>query len=84
MPAGTLLSIAISLVMLDSDFAKRQLVLMTSEWYMHPNGQMPAYEWNFSDVNPPVLAWAAWRVYKIDAKRQAIRYGNFLGAFSIS
>jgi len=57
----------ITLAMLDSDFAKRQLVLMTREWYMHPNGQIPAYEWNFSDVNPPVLVWAVWRVYKIDA-----------------
>lgn len=59
----------ISLVLIDPDFAKRQLLLMTREWYMHPNGQLPAYEWNFSDVNPPVHAWAAWRVYKIDRKR---------------
>lgn len=58
----------IALAVLDPDFAKRQLTLMTREWYMHPNGQMPAYEWNFSDVNPPVHAWATWRVYKIDAK----------------
>lgn len=58
----------ISLVLIDPEYAKRQLLLMTREWYMHPNGQLPAYEWNFSDVNPPVLAWAAWRVYKIDAK----------------
>jgi hypothetical protein len=49
-------------------------MLMTREWYMHPNGQMPAYEWNFSDVNPPVHAWAAWRVYKMEpAPRQADR-----------
>lgn len=54
--------------LVDPDFAKRQLLLMTREWYMHPNGQLPAYEWNFSDVNPPVHAWAAYRVYKIDAK----------------
>jgi hypothetical protein len=46
-------------------FAKEQLNLLLREWYMHPNGQMPAYEWNFSDVNPPVHAWACWRVYKI-------------------
>jgi Glycosyl hydrolase family 63 C-terminal domain len=59
----------ISLVLIDPDFAKRQLLLMTREWYMHPNGQLPAYEWNFSDVNPPVLAWSAWRVYKINAKQ---------------
>jgi Mannosylglycerate hydrolase MGH1-like glycoside hydrolase domain/Glycosyl hydrolase family 63 C-terminal domain len=60
----------ISLAIVDADFAKRQLELMAREWYMHPNGQLPAYEWNFSDVNPPVHAWAAWRVYKIDAKQQ--------------
>jgi hypothetical protein len=57
----------VSLVLVDPDFAKRQLTLITREWYMHPNGQLPAYEWNFSDTNPPVLAWAAWRVFKIDA-----------------
>jgi hypothetical protein len=51
---------------IDPSFAKRQLMLMLREWYMHPNGQIPAYEWNFSDVNPPVHAWACWRVYKID------------------
>ena len=50
---------------IDPDFAKNQLLLMLREWYMHPNGQLPAYEWNFSDVNPPVHAWAVWRVYKI-------------------
>ncbi len=54
---------------LDPHFAKRQLTLFLREWYMHPNGQMPAYEWNFSDVNPPVHAWAVWRVYKIAAER---------------
>ncbi len=53
---------------IDAEFAKEQLLLFTREWYMHPNGQLPAYEWNFSDVNPPVHAWAAWRVYKIDKK----------------
>ncbi|NDJ35190.1 MAG: glucosidase [Chloroflexi bacterium] len=58
------------IVLIDPDFAKRQLLLFTREWYMHPNGQLPAYEWAFSDVNPPVHAWAAWRVYKIDAKRR--------------
>ena len=60
---------AIPLAMTDPEFAKRQLDLMTREWYMHPNGQIPAYEWNFSDVNPPVHAWATWRVYKIEQKR---------------
>ncbi|MFD2256272.1 glucosidase [Luteolibacter algae] len=49
----------------DSAFSKHQLLLLLREWYMHPNGQLPAYEWNFSDVNPPVHAWAVWRVYKI-------------------
>jgi len=49
----------------DPDFTKDQLLLLLREWYMHPNGQLPAYEWNFSDVNPPVHAWAVWRVYKI-------------------
>ncbi len=51
---------------LDPDFAKQQLILLLREWYMHPNGQIPAYEWAFSDVNPPVHAWAAYRVYKIE------------------
>ncbi|MFZ0928936.1 MAG: glucosidase [Syntrophobacteraceae bacterium] len=54
---------------LDRYFAKDQLVLFLREWYMHPNGQLPAYEWDFNDVNPPVFAWAAWRVYKITAPR---------------
>jgi hypothetical protein len=61
---------------IDPHFAKEQLVLLTREWYMHPNGQLPAYEWNFSDVNPPVHAWATWRVYKIavdaDGKRDLV------------
>jgi|LakMenEpi03Aug12_release.lakeMendotaPanAssembly.Ray.scaffolds.fasta_scaffold05464_11 hypothetical protein len=60
----------IPLVLIDPDLAKRQITLMTREWYMHPNGQLPAYEWELSDVNPPVLAWAAWRTYKIDAKQE--------------
>ena len=58
----------ITLSMIDPDFAKRQLILLTREWYMHPNGQIPAYEWNFNDVNPPVHAWAAWRIYNIERK----------------
>ena len=53
------------LARIDPAFAKEQLVLFLREWYMHPNGQMPAYEWALSDVNPPVHAWACWRVYKI-------------------
>ncbi len=58
----------IPLAMVDPEFAKYQLDIMTREWYMHPNGQMPAYEWAFGDVNPPVHAWATWRVYKIEQK----------------
>lgn len=53
----------------DSAFSKHQLLLLLREWYMHPNGQLPAYEWNFSDVNPPVHAWSVWRVYKIANKK---------------
>lgn len=56
----------IPIAIIDPDFAKRQLILLLREWYMHPNGQIPAYEWNFSDVNPPVHAWACWRIYEID------------------
>jgi hypothetical protein len=59
----------IPLAHLDAAFAKEQLILLTREWYMHPNGQMPAYEWAFGDVNPPVHAWAAWRVFQIDRKQ---------------
>ncbi|MBL8186718.1 MAG: glucosidase [Acidobacteria bacterium] len=59
----------IPLALIDADFAKEQLVLMLREWYMHPNGQIPAYEWALGDVNPPVHAWACWRVYKVDKKR---------------
>jgi hypothetical protein len=56
----------IPLATIDPEFAKRQLDRLTREWYMHPNGQIPAYEWHFSDVNPPVEAWATWRVYQIE------------------
>jgi hypothetical protein len=58
----------IAFAMIDPEFAKQQLLLLTREWYMHPNGQIPAYEWAFSDVNPPVHAWAAVRVYQIEQK----------------
>lgn len=58
----------IPFAMIDPEFAKKQLDLLTREWYMHPNGQIPAYEWNFSDVNPPVHAWASFRIYKIEKK----------------
>jgi hypothetical protein len=60
----------IPLALVDAEFAKSQLVLLTREWYMHPNGQLPAYEWAFGDVNPPVHAWATWRVFQIDRKRR--------------
>jgi hypothetical protein len=60
---------SITLAHIDPDFAKDQLLLLTREWYMHPNGQLPAYEWAFGDVNPPVHAWAAWRVYQMDRDR---------------
>ncbi|HEX9660717.1 MAG TPA: glucosidase [Candidatus Binatia bacterium] len=68
----------IALALVDPDFAKEQLVLMTREWYMHPNGQLPAYEWAFGDVNPPVHAWAAWRVYKVEMKRRGEGDRRFL------
>lgn len=58
----------VPIALIDPDFAKKQLDLLTREWYMHPNGQIPAYEWNFSDVNPPVHAWATYRVYKLERK----------------
>ena len=60
----------VTLSLIDAEFAKHQLIHLTREWYMHPNGQLPAYEWNFSAVNPPVHAYAAWRVYKIDEKNR--------------
>ncbi len=60
----------VPLAMVDAEFAKQQLVLLTREWYMDPNGQLPAYEWAFGDVNPPVHAWAAWRVYEIDKDKR--------------
>jgi len=68
----------IPLALVDCEFAKDQLVLLLREWYMHPNGQLPAYEWAFSDVNPPVHAWAAWRVYKIEQKRRGVGDRKFL------
>jgi hypothetical protein len=68
----------IALALVDSEFAKEQLLLMTREWYMHPNGQLPAYEWSFGDVNPPVHAWAAWRVYKVEQKRRGVGDRAFL------
>lgn len=68
----------IPLALVDPDFAKEQLVLLLREWYMHPNGQLPAYEWAFGDVNPPVHAWAAWRVYKIERRLRGVADRGFL------
>jgi hypothetical protein len=59
----------IPLARVDPAFAKEQLILLCREWFMHPNGQLPAYEWNFSDANPPVHAWAALRVFHIDGSK---------------
>ena len=56
----------VTFALIDTAFAKDQLLMMLREWYMQPNGQLPAYEWAFGDVNPPVHAWAAWRVYEMD------------------
>ncbi|WP_145227786.1 MGH1-like glycoside hydrolase domain-containing protein [Rudaeicoccus suwonensis] len=56
----------VPLAQIDPDFAKSQVELMVREWAQHPNGQLPAYEWNFNDVNPPVHAWAAWQVFTVD------------------
>jgi len=68
----------IPLAIVDPDYAKEQLVLLLREWYMHPNGQLPAYEWAFGDVNPPVHAWAAWRVYKIERRIRGVADRSFL------
>jgi hypothetical protein len=68
----------ITLALVDPDFAKEQLILLLREWYMHPNGQLPAYEWAFGDVNPPVHAWAAWRVYKIERRVRGVADRAFL------
>ena len=58
--------------------AKQQLLVVLREYYMHPNGQIPAYEWNFSDVNPPVHAWGVWYVYEADKKKTGIADWDFL------
>jgi hypothetical protein len=70
----------IPFAMIDPDYAKREMSLFLREWYMHPNGQIPAYEWALGDVNPPVHAWACWRIYKIDAKLQGKPDRSFLEA----
>src|SRR5712691_10940530 len=68
----------VTLALVDLEFAKDQLLLMCREWFQHPNGQIAAYEWAFGDVNPPVLAWAAWRVYQIDRKQRGVGDTAFL------
>jgi hypothetical protein len=68
----------IPISLIDPDFAKEQLILLLREWYMHPNGQLPAYEWAFGDVNPPVHAWAAFRVYKIERRVRGVADRGFL------
>ena len=69
---------AVPLARVDAEFAKRQLNLLLREWYMHPNGQIPAYEFAFGDVNPPVHAWAALRVYRMDAEQTGVKDRGFL------
>ncbi len=66
------------LALVDGEFAKKQLLRLTREWYMHPNGQLPAYEWDFNDINPPVHAWASLRVYQIDQKQKGEEDTSFL------
>jgi hypothetical protein len=69
---------AVTFALIDPGFAKQQLLLLTHEWFMHPNGSLPAYEWAFGDVNPPVHAWAAWRVYRMDATLSGTSDFDFL------
>src|SRR5437870_7085025 len=71
----------VSFARVDPQFAKEQLLLFLREWYMHPNGQIPAYEFAFSDVNPPVHAWAVWRVYKMTGERGARDHRFLASAF---
>ena len=68
----------ITLALVDPEFAKSQLILLMREWYLHPNGQIPAYEWALGDVNPPVHAWAAWRVYQIERRIRGVADREFL------
>jgi hypothetical protein len=69
---------SLAMASVDIDQAKAQLKLMVKEWYQHPNGQIPAYEWEFSDLNPPVHAWAAYQIYKIERKQKGKADRNFL------
>jgi Mannosylglycerate hydrolase MGH1-like glycoside hydrolase domain/Glycosyl hydrolase family 63 C-terminal domain len=66
--------------LIDTEFAKKQIRRLTREWYMHPNGHIPSYEWDFNDANPPVLAWSAWRIYKIDEKKNKKPDTEFLNS----
>ncbi len=68
----------VALALVDPDYAKEQLLLLLREWYQHPSGKLPSYEWAFNDVNPPVHAWAAWRVYKIEWRRRGVADRQFL------
>jgi Glycosyl hydrolase family 63 C-terminal domain len=70
----------VAMARIDADFAKQQVILLCREWCMHPNGQLPAYEFNFGDVNPPVHAWAAWRVYQLSAENGRGKDIRFLEA----
>lgn len=69
---------AVAFALIDPEFAKQQLLLLTHEWFMHPNGALPAYEWSFGQTNPPVHAWAAWRVYRMDAALRGMPDEEFL------
>ena len=69
---------AVPIAIIDPEWAKRQLILLLREWYMHPNGQIPGYEWKFSDVNPPVHAWAALQVYRLDREQSGEGDTDFL------
>lgn len=69
---------AATFIHIDPFFAKQQLLLVLREYYMHPNGQIPAYEWNFSDVNPPVHAWSVWYVFEADKKKTGVADWDFL------
>jgi hypothetical protein len=69
---------ATTFVHVDPEFAKQQLLVVLREYYMHPNGQIPAYEWNFSDVNPPVHAWSVWEVFETDRKKTGVPDWDFL------
>jgi hypothetical protein len=70
---------AVTLALVDAEDAKRQLIRLGEPWYMHPSGELPAYEWNFGDVNPPLQAWAAWRVFQIDRKQRRQRHPSDCG-----